>query len=236
MPLYLSLEICSIIIPLIFSFEKKIGFYKKWPFLFVSIFITGMFFIPADIFFTQKGIWGFNPRYISDILIAGLPLEEWLFFVIIPYSSIFIHYVIIGYLPRVVLPANLVRIITAIILAGLMLIIITNFDKQYTLFSSSVMAIALFVSLLNKNSVLNIFYITFPIILIPFLIVNGILTGTLINDEVVWYNGAEIKGIRLLTIPVEDIAYGFSLILINLLIMGYLQKLFIKKAGSKIEP
>lgn len=235
MPLYLLIELCTIIIPLLFSFDKRIGFYKKWPSLFLSVFLTGAFFIVADIYFTSNGIWGFNTRYTSGIFIAGLPLEEWLFFLIIPYSSIFIHNVYIGYFPRVVLPANLVRIITGIILSGLLLIMITNYDKVYTLFSSLVMAIALIVSLINKKSVLQIFYITFLIILIPLLIVNGILTGTLINDEVVWYNAGEITGIRILTIPVEDIAYGFSLILINLLLMGYLQKLFYKKAGRKNE-
>ena len=235
MSLYLTIELFSIIIPLLFSFEKRIGFYKKWPLLFLSAFITGSLYITADIYFTHKGIWGFNPRYISDILIAGLPLEEWLFFIIIPYSSIFIHYVFTGYFPRVVLKANLVRIITAVLLSGLVLAILTNYDRKYTLFSSSVMAITLIVALLDKNSVLNIFYITSLIILIPFLLVNGILTGTLINDEVVWYNAKEITGIRLLSIPVEDFAYGFSLILINLLIMGYLQKLFYYKTGRKNE-
>jgi lycopene cyclase domain-containing protein len=235
MPLYLTIELCSIIIPLIFSFDKKVAFYKKWAPLFLSIIITGIFFILADIYFTHKGVWGFNPRYISGIQIANLPLEEWLFFIIIPYASIFIHYVFIGYFPRVVLPANIVRIITAILLTGLFLIIITNYDKKYTLFSFSVMAIALIVTLFSKNSVIRIFYITFLIILIPFLITNGILTGTLISGEVVWYNPGEITGIRLLTIPVEDIVYGFSLILINLLIMGYLQKLFYKKADQENE-
>jgi lycopene cyclase domain-containing protein len=235
MPLYLTIELCTIIIPALFSFDKRIGFYKKWPPLFLSLFLTGTFFIVADIYFTRTGIWGFNPHYISGILIAGLPLEEWLFFLVIPYSSIFIHNVFNGYLPRVILPANLTRIITGIILLGLMLIILTNYDRIYTLFSSLVMAIALIVSIINKKSVLQIYYITFPIILIPLIMVNGLLTGTLINDEVVWYKAGEITGIRILTIPVEDIAYGFSLILINLLIMGYLQKLFYKNPDQKNE-
>jgi lycopene cyclase domain-containing protein len=55
--------------------------------------------------------------------------------------------------------------------------------------------------------------------------VNGILTGSLIEGEVVWYNPDEISGIRLITIPVEDFAYGFSLIFINLLFMDYFQRI-----------
>jgi len=54
--------------------------------------------------------------------------------------------------------------------------------------------------------------------LIPFFIVNGILTGTGIEGNIVWYNDEQNLGIRLLTIPIEDSAYAFSLILMNLLI------------------
>jgi lycopene cyclase domain-containing protein len=75
-----------------------------------------------------------------------------------------------------------------------------------------------------KDRLLNRFYISFLVILIPFIIVNGILTGSLIEGEVVWYDPAEITGLRLATIPVEDFAYGFSLILINLMLMTRLQK------------
>jgi lycopene cyclase domain-containing protein len=62
--------------------------------------------------------------------------------------------------------------------------------------------------------------------LVPFFIVNSILTGTFIKDEVVWYNNSEILGIRLLTVPVEDIGYLFSLILLNLLTMDRFKQIF----------
>ena len=67
--------------------------------------------------------------------------------------------------------------------------------------------------------------------LIPFIIVNGILTGSWIEAPIVSYNPSENMGIRLLTIPVEDIFYGFEMILLNI----YFMHLFEKKWGSKEE-
>ena len=58
--------------------------------------------------------------------------------------------------------------------------------------------------------------------LIPFIIVNGILTGYLdFNNPPVWYNNAEIIGLRFLTIPVEDFLYNFVLMYINYMLFEF---------------
>jgi lycopene cyclase domain-containing protein len=232
MSLYLIIELCSLAIPLIFSFEKKVAFYKYWKFLIPSILITAIFFIAFDIFFTKIGIWGFNAAYVSSLFIAGLPIEELIFFLVIPYVSIFIHYVFINYFPAVYLTRKITLIITWTLITGLSAIIILFHDRTYTLFYAAIMAILLLVSLFIKGQILNRFYITFLIILVPFFLVNGILTGSFIPEEVIWYNESEIAGFRITTIPFEDILYGFSLILINLLLMSTIQKYYKKKHSS----
>ena len=64
------------------------------------------------------------------------------------------------------------------------------------------------------------------VILIPFFIVNGILTGSFIETPIVSYNDLENLGIRLFTIPVEDIGYAFSMLFGNLMIFETLKKRF----------
>ena len=50
------------------------------------------------------------------------------------------------------------------------------------------------------------------------------LTGSWIENEVVWYNNQENLGFRLMTIPIEDSVYAFTLILTNLSVIQFLKK------------
>ncbi len=65
----------------------------------------------------------------------------------------------------------------------------------------------------------------------PFFVVNGILTGTGLETQVVWYNSSEFMGYRALSIPLEDFFYGMLMIVLNVMIFEYLES---KRQPSKI--
>ncbi|HAN79292.1 MAG TPA: lycopene cyclase domain-containing protein [Bacteroidales bacterium] len=214
--LYASLLFFSVLVPLVLSFDKNLQFYKQWKFVLPSITVVAAVFILFDLYYTTRGIWGFNQAYHLNIIIGGLPLEEILFFFVIPYASIFIHESVLWYFPNFKLSNHATKVISAVLLVSLLSIIALNLQKAYTVYAAGALALVIVLSFYNNTQIINKLYLTFLIILIPFLLVNGILTGSFITDEVVWYNPAEILGYRVFTIPVEDFAYGFSLIVFNL--------------------
>ncbi|MFT4642885.1 MAG: lycopene cyclase domain-containing protein [Candidatus Azotimanducaceae bacterium] len=219
MSLYLILNIASLSIPLMYSFEKKMRFIQWWKEVFLSISIVAAFFIIWDIIFTNQGVWGFNSTYLIGFDILNLPIEEWLFFICIPYASIFIHYAFQYFLPNKKLSKPTTKIITIALIILLIITLVFNYDKAYTFYNYLLLILILSYSLFTDNKQLPIFYITFMIILIPFFIVNGILTGSFIEGQVVWYNNAENLGIRIATIPIEDIGYAFNMLFMSILLI-----------------
>jgi lycopene cyclase domain-containing protein len=216
MSLYLWLDLLSISVPFLVSFHPRIRLYRQWKALFLALIITLVPFIVWDVYFTIQGYWGFNDAYLSGLYLFHLPLEEWLFFICIPYACVFTHVSILEINPDLSLSEKVSKLITFVLFAIFVLVLVFNIDKAYTSVDMifGIITLAL-VSKFNPK-LLQSFYLTFLFMLIPFFIVNGILTGTGIEGNIVWYNDAENLGIRLGTIPVEDTAYAFSLILLNL--------------------
>jgi lycopene cyclase domain-containing protein len=219
MSLYLLINIFSILIPLVLSFDKRVHFYSYWKYLIPAMVITLALFIMWDVAFTAMGVWGFNERYHSPLNLLGLPLEEFLFFISVPYASIFTLYVIDSYFPKFKLTDSQVRLLSFILIAAFLTLGIIHIKKAYTAVNFIVSALVIGLVWVRKPEILRGFFVSYLVILIPFGVVNGILTGSFIDEQVVWYNDQENLGIRLGTIPLEDFLYGMTLILLNYFLM-----------------
>jgi lycopene cyclase domain-containing protein len=196
------------------------------------MFLTLAFFIIWDIWFTYMGVWGFNSKYLTGINIVNLPLEEWLFFIAIPYACVF-TYDALNYLIKKDYLQAFTKQISWFLIVVLFVVALLNLDKKYTAITFILTSIFLLLHLyVFKSKYLGRFYFTYMIILFPFLIVNGILTGSFIEEQVVWYDNAQNLGIRIFTIPVEDSVYGLLLILMNITFLEWFRK---KKLSNNLK-
>lgn len=223
----------TIIICFVASFDKRIRFDRFFgPFL-LSASIVAVPFIAWDVWFTAHGVWWFNTDYTLGLVIAGLPLEEWLFFICIPFSCVFTYFCLDKFYNWESLSAfNNIIVFVVIILCAVVGLI--HQDKIYTL----VTALATIATLIYLHFIARVPWITqatvvYTILMLGFFPVNGVLTGTGLESPIVNYNPANFMGIRMLTIPVEDAIYGYTQFLLVLYVFQRITKNY-KKATGKI--
>ncbi len=226
MSYYLLINLAAISVPLIASFDQRLRFHHHWKYLFPAMLVTMLVFIPWDIIKTSIGVWGFNPDHLLGIYFFNLPIEELLFFIAIPYACLFTYHAF-NYLIKKDYLGKYANAITITLIVVLTAVAFLNPDRTYTLVTFIATAAFLLIHLIFiKPDYLGRFYFTYGIILIPFFIVNGALTGLFTPEPVVWYDDTRNLAIRIGTIPVEDSVYGLLLLLMNTTVYEFLKEKF----------
>ena len=220
--LYAGLMVFTVCFPFLASFERKrVHYFSQWNYLWKGSLIIGLAFIFWDAYFTKIGIWGFNADYLSGFHLLGLPWEEWAFFICVPFSCLFIYEVLNFSFPDF----ELVRADRFLSIFLIFLFFATGiffWEKMYTATTFLLCGFSLTAHYLFGNRrVRSQFYRMYLVSWLPFLLVNGVLTGAFSAHPVVVYNPEEFMGIRILTIPVEDSAYSFLLLLGNVVFFEY---------------
>lgn len=208
---YLLINFLTIIFPVLLSFDKRVTFQKSWKFIWPGMAITGLVFLFWDVLFTVKGVWLFNSEYITGIKLFELPLEEILFFLTVPFSCIFI-YACLNYYVSWSIPEGVSKWISNLIIVLSAVMISVYTDRLYTIVTFSLLLMLMvLLQYIFKSPWLKRFYMAYIVSLLPFYIVNGVLTAI----PIVLYNNAENIGKRVGTIPVEDHFYSMALLVMN---------------------
>ncbi len=185
---------------------------------------TMLVFVPWDIVKTSLGVWGFNHQHLLGYWFFNLPVEELMFFIAIPFACVFTYHSL-GYLIKKDYLKPVAKPISIALIAVLTILALFNIDRTYTFVTFTATAAFLLIHLLFiKADYLGRFYLSFVVILIPFLLVNGALTGMFTVEPVVWYDDSRNLGIRIFTIPIEDSVYALLLLLMNTTIYEALNK------------
>jgi lycopene cyclase domain-containing protein len=176
---------------------------------------TSLAYIIWDIIATHTLVWKFNPQYLLGINIINLPIEEYMFFIVVPYACLFIYACLKAYWPKWH-SHNLNNVTSFGIILLSVICIINNPSHAYTSSTFGLLSVTYCILLFTKyNHHLTHLIISWAIALLPMAFVNGILTG----NPVLIYDNTENLGIRIGTIPFEDFFY-------NLLYMTWMITLF----------
>lgn len=225
---YAFILLCTVIFCFIASFDRRIRFDRYFGAFIKSSFLVAIPFLVWDVWFTKKGIWWFNTAYTLGIKIAGLPLEEVLFFICIPFSCIFTYYVIDKFYKFQWIEAfNNLIVFASVVVSSV--IALLHYDKAYTFLTAiALLCTLLFLHFIARANWIGQASVIFIILMLGFFPVNGILTGTGLESPIVNYNPDHFLGIRIATIPVEDAVYGYT----QFLMVLYFFKRF-KNAGDE---
>ena len=219
MSTYWQINLAALSLPLLFSFHPRFPFYRHWKSFVKGCLLTAIPFLIWDVVFTQLGVWGFNDLHLGHTRWFGMPIEEYAFFFCIPYACVFTFFSFKCLFSKWSLH---IKWIYALLAVALLLVAFWQYQRLYTVITFASMGVFAVVLLLTlSNSDLTLMLATYLFTLVPFAIVNGFLTGSWIEEEVVWYNNLENLGLRLGTIPVEDTMYGMLLIFMNIVFFEF---------------
>lgn len=213
---YILINFFTVIICFLASFDRRIQFDKLFGKFLLSSTIVAIPFIIWDIWFTARGVWWFDLNYTLGFKIAGLPIEEWLFFYCIPFACVFTYYCVEKfYTTDWADVLNNLIVFTAVIVLGVAGLL--YHERIYTLLTVIVTICTLgYLHFIAKKEWIGRASFVYLILMPGFFAVNGILTGSLIPSPVVNYNPDDFLGIRMGTIPIEDAVYGYSQFLLNI--------------------
>jgi lycopene cyclase domain-containing protein len=223
---YLFLNAATIAGPLFLSFDKKVAFYKNIPHFIKSMMIASGIYLIWDILFTKYQVWQFNTEFLINKFIYNLPIEEYIFFLVVPYACLFIYECLKVYFPKIDVRADYIWIGITILS---ILMSIFFYQRIYTLITFGLTALTI-LALYKYESVLFTrikihLILAWIIALIPMAYVNGVLT----SKPVLIYNNLNNCNFRIGTIPFEDFFYNLLL----MIWMIYLYEKFKTKANTK---
>ena len=209
---YLLFNFVVIAGPVVSQFSRQIKHVSRWR---LKLLVSGIVMIPYVIWdaLVAGSHWWFNNAYTLNFRLFGLPIEEWLFFITVPFGCLLVWETLPhtdSWLGRL---KSLRYVRTSLYTTLPIGVWIFSTGKQYTglvLFCFGLVALVdtlLRVDLLLRPKT----YLYLVIVSVLILVFNGYLTAR----PVVLYGEAYQVGYRILTIPLEDIGYGFTLMLFN---------------------
>ncbi len=219
--LYLSSQLVLFVVFLAFSFSKKLQFWKDFKYMAPALLLSGALYFLFERRLAESALWTYHPRFLSNCFPASLPLERWMFFIILPLTGFLLYRMASGirWLKR---NPNYFMTLSLVLMAFFAMVTLRNRQVIYTfvifMFLTVYLGYVIFRGRFKPH--FAAFYASFLFLLIPFFSIQSIASGL----PVITHDAKYMLGISLFRIPVEDIAAFFLLFLMNVSIYEYLSE------------
>jgi lycopene cyclase domain-containing protein len=211
---YLLINLLIFLPVLILSFKTDVKPHKHPVALLAAFLLVSVPFIFWDIWAVSAGHWGFNGDYILGPELFGMPIEEWLFFITVPFAMIYTWGVVKKFVADK--PSALAWPFLALgIVGGVSVWFLLNYWGNGYTRTVSIAALVTVLLLLVSRLAYTARFWTFQLLLVAlFLIFNSILTSI----PIITYGSDAIIGFKVGTIPIEDFLFSFAFVNLFLLV------------------
>ncbi|WP_393971789.1 lycopene cyclase domain-containing protein [Oxyplasma meridianum] len=210
------------------SISSKIRKIRKFKPLVFSIFTVAPIYIVWDEYAVLIGTWKFNHSYIIGLYLWLIPVEEILFFIIVPFATLLIYeglFMLKGVSSKVF---QWPGIAAGLILVGFGIV---NWQHSYTIFAFIFAGMALiFMATLEPQMLFSSRLWAFMAIsYIPFVVFDHIM----VTLPIFTYGKNVTLGIYIFSIPLEEYVYVFSLLLFYVLAYNFYQERHLKPISKE---
>ena len=186
-----------------------------------AVAFSAIIFLMINIRLAELRVFVYNPNYLSGVNWLQYPAEEWLLLPVLSLLS-FSSYLFAKKRLTSFEKPNLFVIISLVLLvvSGL----ITWFSRQkiypFSMFTLLTIYLGYTVFRNRFKHHLTSFYLAFLIMIIPFFVLRAVV----FSSQVIIPDNNYLVGISLVNMPVEEFAFLFLLMLINITIYEYLRE------------
>jgi lycopene cyclase domain-containing protein len=200
---------------LVLSFVTDVKPHRHIRGLLAGYLFVSFPFIVWDIWAVAAGHWSFNDAYVTGPYLFGVPLEEYLFFLTIPFAMIYVW----GVVKKFVADRGMAGIVPLLAFgatAGASVWMLVNYwSNGYTRSAAIAALIAVVFAAISRIAYTWRFW-TFQFLLLGlFLVFNSILTML----PIITYGPDAIIGFKIGDIPIEDFFFNFAFV--NLFLLAY---------------
>jgi len=203
---YLLFDALVLLPPLLTGLLVRSPLRRRLPTLFKAVLLVALPFVAWDAAVEGRH-WWFNPRFISGLKLFGLPVEEVLFFIAVPFACVFLWETAFhGEKARPRWSWVQYAVLGCALLSGFAWAV----GKEYTAFALGALSLSALLDLALGTGL----YASprFWALQVAVAGLGFVFNGYLTSRPVVEYGPEYFLGVRIWTVPLEDFFYGAALV------------------------